>query len=824
MGASRSSEWGALGTLGRLKNPEYQTTPQAPQNPRTPVAAQGGHPAERQGCTRPLGRGRGSSIHPGQHARLRSKMIWPTFRARWRVAACTSVLAFMQLACAAAPKGPPRVAQAERATPPSAAVSDDGFAAAVRDLLLSDPGSSERAARLTAIETRQMARAATRFKSHSGERGLATVTGALYLIHTGEPVQGVRGPAAVEALASASRELALRGDEGRSVAVYDLLLDGLPQAQRPPIAAHLRAIADWTRDAVVGEGAVAAAGTRERVAVRRRLLEPSPAALSDAVRVTADWIQRAVVLRDDFRRTRVQPAREEGAEAWRAMDVGPMVLASLYLRDADFSGALTALDQAQAHDLMTAERPQFGAALEAVVQERSVAHCSDLLAQLRSMAVRDASRGDDDLDDDRDLFGAAAFAVAGECYRLDPTVPQVAMALGIALGELGMAEATGAVLLAAVRAHPDAGLGSEVLTLSLASMAGEEDAGDADAARRTFQAAQPLLAVLGQKSLAGKVHPSAARLRAAMGEIELREGRIDRARALLSQSAEEERAGSVLLSLSRIDWRDGNPQVALAHLREALASDDAGRDPALRGEILLATSEVTRDVGDAAAARTQLAQALRELIAARNVKSGDLRARVERVLARVLDRFGALQPAQRALERAYAAAPGDKRQAAQTIEILIGQAFVRGDIVTAREGLQRALAADLDGDDLVYFALWVRLLERQLHAAADGSPDRVFASTPEDPGWVATLARFGEGKLRGDDLVSRATTPIQHYEALFYAAMDHRASGDKRGADELLRQVVAGTGVELSEVTLARDMLDPTHGQLGGLPPDVVIP
>jgi tetratricopeptide (TPR) repeat protein len=358
----------------------------------------------------------------------------------------------------------------------------------------------------------------------------------------------------------------------------------------------------------------------------------------------------------------------------------------------------------------------------------------------------------------------------------------------------------------------------------LASMAGEEDAGDPDAARRTFQGVQPLLTVLGQKSLVAKVHPSAARLRAAMGEIELREGRIDRARELLTRSAEEERAGSVLLSLSRIDWRDGHPQVALAHLREALASDDAGRDPALRGEILLATSDVTRDVGDAATARAQLAEALRELISARNVKNGDLRARVERVLARVLDRFGALQPAQRALERAYAAAPGDKRQAAQTIEILIGRAFVRGDIATAREGLQRALAADLDGDDLVYFALWVRLLERQLHAAADGSPDRVFASTPEDPGWVATLARFGEGKLRGDDLVSRATTPIQHYEALFYAAMDRRASGDKKGGDELLRQVVAGTGVELSEVMLARDMLDPTHAQLGGLPPDVVVP
>ena len=117
-----------------------------------------------------------------------------------------------------------------------------------------------------------------------------------------------------------------------------------------------------------------------------------------------------------------------------------------------------------------------------------------------------------------------------------------------------------------------------------------------------------------------------------------------------------------------------------------------------------------------------------------------------------------------------------------------------------------------------------QVLERQLHAATDSAPDRVFASMPDDARWVGTLARFGEGKLRGDDLVSRAATPIQKYEALFYAAMDHRASGDKKGGDELLRQVVAGTGLELTEVTLARDMLDPGHTQVGVLPADVLIP
>src|SRR4029077_15429939 len=123
------------------------------------------------------------------------------------------------------------------------------------------------------------------------------------------------------------------------------------------------------------------------------------------------------------------------------------------------------------------------------------------------------------------------------------------------------------------------------------------------------------------------------------------------------------------------------------------------------------------------------------------------------------------------------------------------------------------------------FALWVRLLERQPHLPTDGTPDRVFTSVTDDGRWGATLARLGQGKLKGDELVARAKNPIQKYEALFYSAMDHRASGDTKGGDELLRQVVAWTGLELSEVTLARDMLDPSKSQVGGpLPPDVSIP
>jgi cellulose synthase operon protein C len=761
-----------------------------------------------------------------------------------RLLGLTALLVALQ-GCAVHGGGKPAATGPERVAPAASAVSDDAFASAVHDLLVSQPATTERAVRLGAVEARQMARADQRFKSRAPDRGLAAVSGGLYLVRAHEALQGTFGAAGSEAIKAAARELAVRGDEGRARALYNLSVVLGPEADRQDAQRHLAALDAWMRDSLSGAGEVESAGALERVAVHRWLLEPSDAALADAARATGDWVSKAIVLRDKFRKTRVQPPREEGAEAWRALETGPIVLASVYLRDADVSGALAAIDRAQARELLESERPQFAAALEAAAQEPGVARCIDLLAQLRPLAGREPEREgghDDDFVDDRDLFGAAAFSLASECYRLDPTVPQVALTIGVALEELGMAEATPAVLVDAVRAHGDARVTSEALALTLDAMATEEDAGDPEAARRTFRAAQPLVAAASDKALTGKVHPSAARLQAAMGEIDLREGRIDDARALFKQSAGEEKSGSVLLSLARIEWRDGQTQPALDHLTDALSAQDVSRDPALRGEILLLTSDVVRDKGDVAAARTPLTEALKGLVQSRGAQGGDARARVERVLSRVLDRFGAAQPAQRALERAYAAAPGDRHQAAQTIELLVGRAFVRGDLPAAREGLERALGTDLDSDDLVYFALWVRLLERQERVSSDGTPDRVFASIADDGGsnkeatrgasrdasrdrWVATLARFGEGRIKGDELVARATTPIQKYEALFYSAMDRRASGDTKGGDDLLRQVVAGTGLELSEVSLARDLLDPTRTQIGGpLPPDVSIP
>jgi tetratricopeptide (TPR) repeat protein len=310
-----------------------------------------------------------------------------------------------------------------------------------------------------------------------------------------------------------------------------------------------------------------------------------------------------------------------------------------------------------------------------------------------------------------------------------------------------------------------------------------------------------------------------------MGKIELQQGRLDVARKLLVDSSAEEKSGRVLLDLAGIDRHDDKAQDALEDLRDALSASDTEKDPALRGEVLLMISDLTREKGDLSAAKKPLSDAVKELALARTTSDADDRAQVERVLSRVLDRFGAAQRAQQALERAFEATPHDKHQIAATLGQLIARAYVRGDLLAARDGLSRALSAELDPDDLVYYALWVRLLERQLQKPSDGVPGRVFASNVDDGRWTGRLSAFGAGKIKSDTLIASAKTPTQKTEAIFYAAMDRRAAGDAKGLDSALKEVLSGGGIDLMEVGIAREILTGPRAQIGGpLPADVALP
>lgn len=709
------------------------------------------------------------------------------------------------------------VHNAERATVAGKEVSEDAFAGAVRDLLASEPNSKERQLRLQGVVARQMIRVATRFKAKDRDRAVSSFAGAMYLVHAGELTTEMLGSRGHEALRSASEEFAKRGDEGRARAAYEMLFRIATGAEKNEIKAHLEAINAWTRD-TAGGGAMQTAGALEASAVTRHLLEPSTEAKDEAILRTMEFIEKANALKQARKARGAQISRDEGMEAVRALETGPIVLAAIHLRSGDAQSAATAVAKVlQKEDQRT---EQLLRTLEAAVQKPDSDAWLDLARMLRPPP---RARGGDEEDFGRDseLLRVASFACAAEAYRLDSTSPEPAAFVAAMLVDLGMAEAAPAVLADAVKAQKDPRIVGLALAITMQAMGRALEAEEPDSVRRTFRAAQP---VLQAAEAAKRVQPSPARVYGMMGEIEIREGRLDDARKLLTAAMDREKTGTVMLSLARIDWHDGQVKAALDRLREALAADDVSKDPALRGEVLLLQSDITREQGDASAARKPLSDALRDLAKARGAAEGDDRARIERLIARALDRFGAGSSATKALDRAMEAAPRDKRQAAATVGQIVGRAFVKGDLASARDGLFRGLAAELPREDIVYYAVWVRILERQTKAGGESAADRVLAQAAEDPRWIGRVAAFGAGKMKADQLVAAAQTPTQKTEALFYSAMDRRLAGDAKGADDFLKQVVSSAGLDLMENALARELLSGTRAQIGGPVPEVGLP
>jgi tetratricopeptide (TPR) repeat protein len=703
---------------------------------------------------------------------------------------------------------------AERATVAGTEVSDEAFAGAVRDLLASEPNSRERQLRLQGVVGRQMVRVATRFKAKERDRAVSSLQGAMYLVHAGELKNEMLGSSGYDALRSASDEFAKRGDEGRARATYEMLMRISPPKEKSEIKAHLDAISAWTKD-TAGGGVMQTAGALEAAAVTRHLLEPSQEARDEAIARTMEFVEKAAAVRTARRARGTQVTREEGLEAVRALETGATVLAAIHLRNADPQRALGAIDKVR-----DVARPELVRALEAVIEKPESEKWLDLARMLRP-PPRQAHNEEEDFGRDAELLRVASFAAAAEAYRLDSTNPESAAFVAAMLVDLGMGEAAPAILGDAVKAQKDPRIVGLSLAITMQAMGRGLEAEEPDGVRRTFRAAQPILAAADAQK---KVQPSPARVYGMMGEIEIREGRLDDARKLLQASVDREKSGSVLLSLARLDWHDGQVKVAEGRLKEALASEDVTKDPALRGEVLLLQSDITREQGDASGARKPLSDALRDLAKARSAAEGDDRARIERLIARALDRFGAGSSAMKALERALEAAPRDKRQSAATIGQIVGRAFVKGDLAGARDGLSRGLGAELPREDIVYYAIWVRVLERQMKQSGESTADRVLVEAASDPRWIGRVAAFGAGRLKAQELLAAAQTPTQKTEALFYSAMDRRISGDQKGADDALKQVVGSPGLDLMEVALARELLSGARAQIGGPVPEVGLP
>ena len=257
-----------------------------------------------------------------------------------------------------------------------------------------------------------MERAVARFQRHDAKRGLAEVLGGLELLRAGELREGTLGPAGADAMKGAARELSARGDEGRAEAAFQIWLRVAPPQDRAEIAAHLKALAEWVKSIAKGPPLVVA-GELENVAVGRRSIEPSQEAVDEATKMTVAWIDKAFELRQAWAQSLQQVRREEEIEEARVEQMGGLVLASIYLRDADAKGALAAIQKAQAQDLVRDD------VLGAIKDAAQAPSAEKWLALIHALQLPRSEESAETTQDD-DIVRAAQFAAACEAYRFDP--------------------------------------------------------------------------------------------------------------------------------------------------------------------------------------------------------------------------------------------------------------------------------------------------------------------------------------------------------------------------------------------------------------------
>ncbi len=698
------------------------------------------------------------------------------------------------------PQGPaPGVPQDNASPRPIHAVpvSDADFAARAREVL-ADP-ATEAAHRdlLAGVVRRQLARAERRFAVGQDQAGLDALEGAMLLLRPWTFQHDVFMGTA-PALRAGAAAVARLGDEGRSLALYSILREVLPAgSERNDVERHLEELDRWT-SAMREAGPMQDRGIRQQAAVDRALFEVSTARVNEARDATIAWISDALSFDASTLDIGASPEqREEAVQAYRAIKSGGVSLIALYLRSGDADGALAG----------TADR-----SVERIVPPALVDRIKDAArgepqawAELNAFYEELAQEDQREISIDRALASAAAWGTAVELYRLAPNEADGVMPLAQALQARGMSEVAPLVLAGAFDEDADPYPLSWALALVLRGILQESELEQHGAAQRTFEAALPLIRLAEQPRLRAQVRPSAAQLHYVMGALESRAGNVHRAHRRLTAALELEGSSlETLRLLAAVEEQRGHAERALQLLSRAAGIASREQHDADAASASLAMFEVHRDQGQVQQGETALHRAIERCLEARAAASNAAElARAERLLARALEHYGALDAARRATQRALEAARPDAEELTATLLDAARRALTVGDLRLGRLAAREAIDEELPPDDLVYIALWLQLLEQRLGATSDGSALEAFSSLAGDR-WIAALGAWGRGELDATGLKAAAQTPPERVEADFYTTMrEHGSTSSTAG----LESVARSTAIELVEVTIARDLL-----------------
>lgn len=694
--------------------------------------------------------------------------------------------------------GQPKDASAANGSVRAVAVDERSFGGSTYKLLLSDESSAERAGLLIGVTRHQLVRAGRRFASGNPSAGLVAVGGAFLLGRTGElrPEMLELGERALD---SAATEVARVGNDGRALALYSMLLPRLPAgAWRTDVQSHLTAIDKFRQD-TRGSGVVTTASSAARAAISRALLDTRPEAMDSAKKMTVSWLRQALATNIGEAPIRSNQERDEAFEAYRALRAGGYTVAALFLRQRDPRGALALLDAAGLEKLMP---PELRDRLERAGEESDPDAWADLYNFFQS------ARGSSDGLLDPELVDAAAFGAAEGLFRAEPSSLRGTLPMAFELTTHGMAEVAPLVLGPALSKHPDAEGVSTALGFVLRAVSEEEEAGGLPAARATFDNAAALLELAATPGLRGKVRPNPARLRFAMAATEIRHGELERARPLLLQSIQAEPSSDTFLLLVAIERQRGKLSDALSWADKAVEAARAAADLLVEAEAQITRFEIFREQRDGTEAGRALEAALtRVLLAQKQGRTGAMQARSERLLARVLEHYGDQRAVRRATERSFEAAGSDARILSATVMDAARRGLTLSDLTVSRSAVGRALSAGMSGDDVVYPALWLQLLEKKLRVPISGAVEDAYSSIDDKSGWPARLRAWATGRLNDAELLAAAKDRAQRTEAIFYAAMARHAQGSVEDAKAGFEQVVKSEAIDLVEVSIARDLL-----------------
>lgn len=753
------------------------------------------------------------------HWTARRRTVWPNLL----LAVC---LAGSWSACTPGATKAPAVPQSAPVIDSVPTLSEEQFAPAVAKLLLANGPAEDRTTQIAAVVQYQLGRAAGYFARNLDAQGVNAVVGALFLARAGElHPKTLYNYAAV--LLEAADVVSKTGDEGRARALYELAIESEPSnpALRSRAKGHLQALYRWEQT-THRDGSMQAAHARRLAAVKRAMLKREASAIKAAHEAIREWVDVAI----EFERLEEPPRSsfelDERIAASIAVRTAAQCLAALYLRDGDADGAIHALRD---------EGLEVAQPLQEALQSAAEGNIEGWMGWYQEFQ----GELEHPFHFDRDIARAAQWGTAVSIVRLgaigERRSTMAALPVSNLLVELGMPDVVPLVIQALDDGRPaaiDVQRETDAKQVGLAfiyrSLLQLDAADDLPLARRVFANAKPLLdGYTGSKDQ----RPAPVHFYELMGTLEARAGDLDRAFPLLSLSAKLRPSVDTFRLLSAIERQKGNLPAALDWANQLLELSNKERLPLATSQALLLAHEILLQQNDKVKAEKTLERALQHLLELRR-QSGPsgTAATTERYLAQVLERYGELEAARRASERARLASANDTTQLGDVLLDESRRALTFSDLARGRLALRHAIDAQIGDSALIYATLWQQLLELRVRAVSDGTVEEALSRVGSGNRWVAELRQWALGTLSDAQLYERATSLSEKVEAQFYTAIRRQFQSPNAVLTPLqapeIQAVAQSSAIELIEVRIARDLSTPgpASGQFPALPSGVVLP